>query len=138
MPVNGNPTGLVGTVICGQKLAACDEDSAYAIYPLTNCYCGVTFEEGSNCRPYLRLAPGVQIPDEVRSDFARMMFESDDERLADLNLDQYDGEVTMRVRVSSLEKDEVERELSSALEWVDKSGYPAVMRYVTNAIARLD
>lgn len=138
MLVSGNPTGLVGTTICDQKLAACDDDSAYAIYQLSDCYCGVTFEDSSDRRPYLRLTPGVQIPSEVRPGFTRMIFESDDERLADLTLDEFDGEITMRVRVSSLEKDEVERELSAALEWLDKSGYPAIMRYVTDAIARLD
>ena len=47
-----------------------------------------------------------------------------------------DGEVTMRVRLEGTDADELERTLAEALSWVDGVGYPAVMRYVRDVIAR--
>ncbi len=135
MIVTGNPTTLAGTTVCGQVLALCDDDSVYAIYELANCACGVTVETGS-ARPYLRLTPAIQIPARMCHGFARAMFDADDEALDDLELDERDGEITMRVRLTSIDADELERELGAALAWVDAVGYPAAMGYVSDAIAR--
>ena len=135
MIIHANPTHLAGTAVCGQVLALCDDDSVYAVYELSNCACGVTVETGS-ARPYLRLTPAVQVPTRMCRGFARAMFEADDETLDDLELDERDGEVTMRVRLESADADELERTLAEALSWVDGVGYPAVMRYVRDVIAR--
>ncbi len=135
MIVTGNPTTLAGTTVCGQTLALCDDDSVYGIYELSNCACGVTVETGSS-RPYLRLTPAIQVPARMCRGFARAMFDADDETLDDLELDERDGEITMRVRLTSTDADELERELSAALAWVDAVGCPTVMKYVRDVIAQ--
>ena len=135
MLVNTNETGLCGATVCGQVLHPCDNDSVYAIYQLKRCVCGVTVETGSRW-PYLRLTPGIQVPEGVRDDFERAMFESDEETLGDVDLDRRDGEVTVRVSLDSADLATVENALTAALQWVDDVAYPAALGCVTDCLVR--
>lgn len=132
-----NDIKLEGATVCGQVLRAADEDSAYAIYLLPSCACGVTFEQGRR-RPYLRACPAIQIPEAAREGFERFVFESEDERMVDLKLDEDDGEVTVVRAIDEQTVEAAQRELAPLLAWIDEEAMPAMRAYVRQALAKED
>jgi hypothetical protein len=80
--------------------------------------------------PWMRLAPGVQIPQGARKGFERYQFECDDDAMVDLKVDLKDGEVSLRCDLDDLEPETVARALEPLLAWVDDVAYPAVVAYL--------
>lgn len=124
-----NETGLAGAQVCGHTLYPADGDSVFTVIRMPHVSCGVTVEKGVN-KPYLRLAPGIQVPVEGRAGFERFLFECDDDEMVDLKFDAKDGEIVVNRPLAGLSAADVERALTPALAWVDQVVYPEVMGYV--------
>jgi hypothetical protein len=118
-----------GATVCGQTFHPADDDCVYAVFDLKNCSCGVAVEKG-RMHPWMRLAPGVQIPQGARKGFERYQFECDDDAMVDLKVDLKDGEVSLRCDLDDLEPETVARALEPLLAWVDDVAYPAVVAYL--------
>lgn len=126
---------LDGAELCGQKLRQVDQDSLGCAFDLGNIGCGVTYETGAP-KPYLRLTPAVQVPEDAREAVKELLFTHPDERFADMSLDAEDGELVMRRTIRSGRFEDAGAELEDCLAFLDEVAWPAILECVSEAAAK--
>ena len=118
MIIKEKATPLDGKVVCGERFVPADGDSAFAVYERNGRVCGVTYETGL-VHPYLRCCPAYQLPPFARDKrgWSKLMWELDDDRAMDVDLDERDGEIVYRYRDDDL-LDNVESVIEEVLDFL--------------------
>ena len=94
MTIKTKSTPVDGLRVLGETFIPVGEGASQAIFERNGRTCGITYKNGA-VRPYLRCAPGYQLPPWARDgrSWKRFTWSCEDNRAINITVDERDGEL---------------------------------------------